>query len=125
MKTKIPCPSEDCDKTYVNKTSLTKHVKNIHDSVLKDGLFQGVMNFLSPRPSTEANPEIALSSPKELFQEIEDEDDQDLYNSEERRDIIEALKVPIVPDSDFLRRTLPAGDLSNLLEMAQSKKSYA
>ena len=123
MKTKIPCPSDNCDKEYVNKTSLTKHVKNIHDSVLKDGLLQGVMNFLSPRPSSVLNSEITDSSPKELFQENDSEDDQDLYNSEERREIFEALRVPIVPDKEFLTRTLPAGELSNMLEMVQIQKN--
>ena len=79
------------------------------------------MNFLSPRPSTDLSPEITRSSPKELFQR-NDDDDQAMYNSEERRDIFEALRTPIVPDKEFLTRTLPVCELSSMLEIAQSKK---
>ena len=102
---------------------MTKHVKNIHDSVIKDGLVQGVINFLSPRPPKDPESEVPILSQRELFQGNNDEDDDELlYNSEERRDAINALRIQIVPDKDFLRRTLPAGELTSMLAMAQINK---
>ena len=48
------------------------------------------------------------------------ENDQCVVAAAERHERIEALKLPKVSDSDFLRRTLPAGQLSGLLDCVNS-----
>ena len=87
---------------------------------MKYGLVQGVINFLSPRPPKDSESEVPLLSQRELFQGNNDEDVEELlYNSGERPDAIDALKMPIAPDKEILTRTLPAGELSSMLAMAQ------
>ena len=121
-KTKLPCPSDNCQKEYTRKQNLTNHIKSIHQS-----LVQGVVNYLSPQPSKDATPPIVLSSPRELFTESDDDnadlneavDDQEICGVAQRYEQVESLRLPIIPDGDFLTRTLPAGQLSTMLKYVQ------
>ena len=127
-KTKLSCPSDNCQKEYIRKQSLTNHIKSIHES-----LVQGVVNYLSPLPSKDATSPVILSSQRELFTD-NDEDiadlneavgDQEVVGVAQRQEEIEALRVPIIPDGDFLSRTLPAGQLSTMLRYVQTQNQMS
>ena len=123
-KTKLSCPSDNCQKEYIRKQSLTNHIKSIHQS-----LVQGVVNYLSPQPSKDATSPVILSSQRVLFTDNDEDiadlneavDDQEVVRVAQRHEEIEALRVSIIPDSDFLTRTLPAGQLSDMLTHVPTK----
>ena len=86
-------------------------------------MVQDVMNFLSPQPAKIAEPVALPRSPKELILASETEEEEEvIYNAGERHDIVEALKFPIVPGGDWLRKTLPSGDLDNMLNQIHGRK---
>ena len=87
-----------------------------------------MVNYLSPQPSKDATSPIILSSPRVLFTDSDEDadlceavDDQEIVAVAQRQEEIEALRVSIIPDSDFLARTLPAGQLSDMLKQVQTK----
>ena len=127
-KTKLPCPSDNCQKEYTRKQNLTNHIKSIHQS-----LVQWVVNYLSPQPPKDKTSMSVLASKRELFTDSEDEnadlnealDDQEVFGVAQRYEEIEALRMPIIPDKDFLTKTLPAGQLSDMLKNVQTQNQTA
>ena len=127
-KTKLPCPSDNCQKEYTRKQNLTNHIKSIHQS-----LVQGVVNYLSPQPSKDTNPLTVMPSPRLLFTDNDEDnidlnealDDQEIVSVAQRHEEVEALRVHITPAGDFLTRTLPAGQLSSMLKHAQTNNQIS
>ena len=78
-------------------------------------IVQDVVNFLSPQPVRNASPIGLSTSPKELFTRgVEEEitQEQVLYKASERHELIEALKLTIVPGGNWLRNTRPSGKIT-------------
>ena len=130
LSERVVCEQEGCKKDYASKAGMKDHMKKMHQNVMLS-IVQDVMNFLSPQaPKVAESVPLALS-PKELFSNENEEedaimqeavDDQDIYSIAERSEQIEALKLPIVPGGDWLRDTLPSGNLDNMLKQVQSRK---
>ena len=120
------CEQDGCGKDYASKSGMKEHMKKIHQNIVLS-LVQDVVNFLSPQPNKNAEPITLPKSPKELFttnesEEDEDTDEEDLIIAGERHDLMEALKLPIVPGGDWLRKTLPSGSLDEMLKHVHSHK---
>ena len=111
---RVICEQEGCSKDYASKSGMKDYMKKTHQNMVMS-IVQDVVNFLSPQPVRNASPVGLSTSPKELFTAGEV-----LYNASERIELIEALKQPIVPGGNWLRSTLPSGDLDNMLKQADT-----
>ena len=125
---RVICEQVGCGKDYASKSGMKEHMKKTHQNMVMS-MVQDVVNFLSPQPVKNAAPINLTQLPKALFRASENEegeetDDQDLYNAGERHDMIEALKLPIVPGGDWLKKTLPSGDLQNLLKQVEINEKH-
>ena len=123
---RVICEQDGCGKDYASKSGMKEHMKKTHQNMVMS-MVQDVVNFLSPQPVKNASQKTLHKSPKELFTACENEeedstDEQVLYNAGEKHDILEALKLPIVPGGDWLRNTLPTGDLNKMLKQVESNK---
>ena len=125
---RVKCVENDCEKDYASKSGMKDHVKKAHQSLVQ--VVQDVVNFLTPQ-SQKVSEIVVLASPKELFPVADMEEDEaaieeagedvDIYLATKRAEEIEAVKVPIVPDGNWLSNTLPSGDLSTMLMQVNTK----
>ena len=130
---RVNCEDKDCNKNYASKAGMKDHMRKTHQSVVLS-LVENVVNFLSPQVD-KVSEVVVLKSPRELFTESDNEEDiealheacedQEIFDAAVRADNIEALKVPIVPDGDWLSHTMPSGDLRKMLENVENKKEEA
>ena len=127
---RVMCQEDGCNKDYASRSGMKEHMKKTHQSVVIS-MMQNVVNFLSPQTNKVSEVE-TLTSPKELFTESDNDeeeealneaiDDHEIYRTAERAAQIEALKVPITPDGEWLSHTMPSGDLNQLLAQAGNQK---
>ena len=124
------CDQEGCKKDYASKAGMKDHMKKTHQNVVLS-IVQDMMNFLSPQAAKVAEAAPLSMSPKELFNNSDHEDDKvlqeavddaDLFVISERSEEIEALKLSIVPGGDWLRTTLPSGDLDKMFEDVKNRE---
>ena len=119
---RVFCEQDGCSKDYASKSGMKEHMKKNHQNVVLS-MVQDVVNFLSPQPTKNSEPINLTKSPKALFVANEnEEDDEVLYIVVERHDVVEALKLPIIPGGDWLKSTLPSGDLDKMLNQVHSHK---